>query len=72
MPVSKERLDALIKGFNFTSYYARSAKEEWQIEELRAAIECAIPWEELPTVTSSELFATIKSICSRSRTPAAC
>jgi len=61
VPVSKERLDELIKGFNFAGYYATSAKEGWQIGELRTAIERAIPWDELPTVTSSELFATMKS-----------
>jgi WD40 repeat protein/class 3 adenylate cyclase len=61
VPVSKERLDELIKQFDFAGYYATSAKEGWQIGELRAAIEQAIPWDELPTVTSSELFATIKS-----------
>ncbi|MBV8935652.1 MAG: hypothetical protein JO095_07595 [Alphaproteobacteria bacterium] len=61
VPVSKERLDALIKEFDFAGYYATSAKEGWQIDDLRAAIERAIPWNELPTVTSSELFAMIKS-----------
>ena len=61
VPVSKERLDELIREFSFAGYYATSAKEGWQIGELRAAIEQAIPWDELPTVTSSELFATIKS-----------
>jgi class 3 adenylate cyclase len=61
VPVSKQRLDTLIKEFDFAGYYATSAKEGWQIEELRAAIERAIRWDELPTVTSSELFATIKS-----------
>ena len=61
VPVSKERLDALIKEFDFAAYYATSAKEGWLVEELRAAIERAIPWHELPTVNSSELFATIKS-----------
>jgi class 3 adenylate cyclase len=61
VPVSKERLDELIKEFDFAGYYATSAKEGWQIDELRAAIERAIPWDELPTVTSSELFSTIKS-----------
>ena len=59
--VSKERLDTLIKEFDFAAYYATSAKEGWQVDELRVAIERAIPWDELPTVTSSELFATIKS-----------
>jgi class 3 adenylate cyclase/GTPase SAR1 family protein len=61
LPVSKERLDELIKELDFAGYFATSAKERWQIDELRAAIERAIPWDELPTVTSSELFATIKS-----------
>ena len=61
VPVSKERLDELIKEFDFGGHYATSAKEGWQIDELRTAIERAIPWDELPTVTSSELFATIKS-----------
>jgi hypothetical protein len=36
VPVSKERLDALIKEFNFAGYYATSAKQDWQIAELRA------------------------------------
>jgi len=61
VPVSKERLDALIQQFNFSAYYTTSAKEGWQIDELRAAVEQAIPWDDLPTVTSSELFSTIKS-----------
>jgi WD40 repeat protein/class 3 adenylate cyclase/GTPase SAR1 family protein len=61
VPVSKERLDALLREYNFSGYYATSAKEGWQVSELRAAIEQAIPWDDLPTVTSSELFATIKS-----------
>jgi hypothetical protein len=61
VPVSRERLDALVKEFDFAGYFATSAKEGWRIGELRAAIESAIPWDELPTVTSSELFATIKS-----------
>ena len=53
VPVSKERLDALVKEFDFAGYFATSAKEGWRIGELRAAIESAIPWDELPTVTSS-------------------
>ena len=61
VPVSRERLDAFVRDFNFSGYYATSAKEGWQIDELRAAIEHSIPWDQLPTVTSSALFATIKS-----------
>ena len=41
VPVSKERLDALVREFNFAGYYATSAKEGWRIGELRAAIERA-------------------------------
>ena len=72
VPVSKERLDALIKEFDFAAYYATSAKEGWQVEELRAAIERANSRGQLPTVTSSALFATIKSSLLDVRTPAAC
>jgi len=61
VPVSKDRLDELIKDLDFAGYFATSAKEGWQIDELRTAIERAIPWDELPTVTSSELFVTIKT-----------
>jgi len=59
--VSKERLQALISEFNFDGYFETSAKEGWEIQELRAAMEQAIAWEQLPEVSSSQLFADIKS-----------
>jgi class 3 adenylate cyclase/GTPase SAR1 family protein len=59
--VSKERLDALLKESGFDRYFETSAKEGWQIRELRGAIEQAIPWEVLPEVLSSNLFADIKA-----------
>jgi GTPase SAR1 family protein len=59
--VSKERLDALLKEFEFDGYFETSAKEGWQIKELRQAIAQGIPWEHLPEVSSSILFANIKS-----------
>ncbi|HWT03300.1 MAG TPA: adenylate/guanylate cyclase domain-containing protein [Pyrinomonadaceae bacterium] len=59
--VSRERLDALIKEFGFDGYFETSAKEGWQVKELREAIEQSIPWEALPEVTSSVLFADIKA-----------
>jgi WD40 repeat protein/class 3 adenylate cyclase/GTPase SAR1 family protein len=59
--VSKERLDALLKEFEFDGYFETSAKEGWQIKELRQAIEEGIPWNDLPEVSSSVLFADIKS-----------
>jgi len=30
VPVSKERLDALVKEFDFAGYFATSAKEGWR------------------------------------------
>jgi class 3 adenylate cyclase/GTPase SAR1 family protein len=59
--VSKERLDALLKEFGFDGYFETSAKEGWQIKELRQAIAQGIPWDDLPEVSSSILFANIKS-----------
>ena len=59
--VSKERLESVVKEFGFDGYFETSAKEGWQIQELRAAIETAIPWDDLPVVTSEELFARIKA-----------
>jgi WD40 repeat protein/class 3 adenylate cyclase len=59
--VSKERLDKVLKEFEFDGYFETSAKIGRQIKELRQAIEEAIPWEELPEVSSSTLFADIKA-----------
>ena len=59
--VSQERLDALIKDSGFDAYFETSAKEGWQIKELRLAIQQAIPWEALPEVSSSVLFTEIKA-----------
>jgi WD40 repeat protein/class 3 adenylate cyclase len=59
--IGEERLQAILKDFGFDGYFKTSAKEGWQIEKLRKAIEQAIPWEYLPEVSSSQLFADIKS-----------
>ncbi len=59
--VSKERLEGLLKEFGFDGYFETSAREGWQIEELRQAIEQAIAWDVLPKVSSSVLFADIKA-----------
>jgi WD40 repeat protein/GTPase SAR1 family protein len=59
--IGEERLQAVLKEFGFESYFKTSAKEGWQVKELRAAIEQAISWENLPEVSSSQLFADIKS-----------
>jgi GTPase SAR1 family protein len=59
--VSKERIDGIVREFGIDGYFATSAKEGWQIAELRTAIENGINWAELPVVTSTTLFAAIKS-----------
>jgi WD40 repeat protein/class 3 adenylate cyclase len=59
--VSKERIQALLAEFQFDGYFETSAKEGWDIERLRDALEQAIAWEQLPEVSSSQLFADIKS-----------
>jgi GTPase SAR1 family protein len=59
--IGEERMHSILKEYGFDGYFKTSAKEGWQIKELRAAIEKAIPWEELPEVSSSQLFADIKS-----------
>ena len=59
--VSRERLDAWLRESEFDGYFQTSAKEGWQIRELREAIEQAIPWELLEEVDSSDLFADIKA-----------
>lgn len=58
--VSKERIAALKEEFQFDRYFETSSKEGWQIEELRKAISDSIPWDDLPVVTSEELFVRIK------------
>lgn len=59
--IGDDRLQVILKEFGFDGYFKTSAKEGWEIPELRTAIEQAIPWEELPEVSSSKLFGDIKS-----------
>lgn len=59
--VSRKRLEELLREFGFDGYFETSAKEGWQIKELRQAIIDSIDWDALPEVTSSVLFANIKT-----------
>lgn len=59
--ISEDRLQSILKEFDFDGYFKTSAKEGWNVKELRAAIEQAIAWEDLPEVSSSQLFADIKT-----------
>ena len=59
--VSDERIAEVVAEFGFREYLATSAKEDWGIAELRAAVLAAIDWTRIPVVTSSALFAAAKS-----------
>lgn len=59
--IGEERLQAILKDFGFDGYFKTSAKEGWAISELRGAIERAISWDQLPKVSSTQLFTAIKA-----------
>jgi len=58
--VSKQRIKAMIDDLGLNGFFETSAKEGWQIAELKDAIGGAIPWDALPMVSSSALFEEIK------------
>ncbi|HTD82928.1 MAG TPA: adenylate/guanylate cyclase domain-containing protein [Gemmatimonadaceae bacterium] len=63
--VSKARIKAFCVEFGFDGYFETSAKEGWQIDDLRTAVKSAIPWPYLPVVSSERLFAEIKAFLLR-------
>ena len=58
--ISTERMNALMAQYGFDAHFQTSAKENIQIDTLRVAIEEAIDWEELPSVSSTRLIQAIK------------
>jgi GTPase SAR1 family protein len=60
VPVSRERVQAMIDDLGLDGFFETSAKEGWQITELTDAIKGAIDWDALPMVSSSALFDSIK------------
>jgi hypothetical protein len=58
--ISAGRIQAVLDKFGFAGYFNTSAKEGYNIDQLRRAIQEAINWAELPRVLSSELFYVIK------------
>jgi WD40 repeat protein len=58
--VSRERIQAMIDNLGLDGFFETSAKEGWQITELKTAIRDAITWDALPMVSSSVLFDSIK------------
>jgi len=58
---SPERIEALIRDFEFDAYFETSAKEGRNIAGLAGAIRDAINWEALPRVSAPELFQRFKT-----------
>jgi WD40 repeat protein/GTPase SAR1 family protein len=59
--VSDKRIADLQQKFNFERYFQTSAKTGREIAELKKAITDAIVWDELPGISSTQLFQKIKS-----------
>jgi WD40 repeat protein len=58
--VSDERIRTFMREHDFADFFRTSAREGWQIAALKVAVAQAIRWEELPKVSSNELFQEIK------------
>ena len=58
---SPDRIESVRRELHFDAYFETSAKEGWKIKELGDAIRRGINWRDLPTVSSTELFQSIKS-----------
>jgi serine/threonine protein kinase/GTPase SAR1 family protein len=59
--VSRGRIDDIVQKAGFDAYFETSAKEGTNVAELCNAIDDAIDWEQLPKVTSTELFQRIRT-----------
>jgi small GTP-binding protein len=59
--VSRARIEAIKKQHGFDHFIETSAKEGWNIDELKTLICDAVDWEQLPRIASNTLFETIKS-----------
>lgn len=59
--VSDERISEALTEFGFEAYIETSAKNDRGIEDLQEAISSRIDWPELPKVSSTGLFESIKS-----------
>lgn len=58
--LSRARFDSLVEEMGFNGHIETSAREGWKIDELIAAIGDGIDWDNLPFVSSNDLFQQIK------------
>lgn len=66
-PVGTERLDKFMQEYHLAAYFQTSAKDDWGVSDLRDHIHSAIPWSDLPRVSSTKLFADIRTFLSSER-----
>jgi len=59
--VSRSRVDEVLRELELDGFFETSAKEGSNIAELATAIRNAISWDELPRVSSNDLFQRIKT-----------
>ena len=65
LPASLERINAFAQEHGFTDVFQTSAKTGDGCAELLAAIKKAIPWDDLPVVSSSEVLADLREFIAR-------
>lgn len=59
--VSEKRIEHVLKELQLDGYFKTSAKEGWGIQQLIDAIKSSIKWENLPQISSTKLFQSIKT-----------
>lgn len=60
IPVTRERIEAMVAELGMDGFFETSAKEGWQVTDLAEAIRDGIDWDRLPMVSSNALFESIK------------
>lgn len=60
VPIGRFKLKKFMAETGIELHVETSAKEGWGVEDLRDVIHDSIPWDDLPRVTSPELFKCIK------------
>ena len=57
---SADQIQIIRKRFGFADYFETSAAEPRGIDELRAAISDAVPWDRIPTLTAPRVFRQVR------------
>jgi len=60
LPAGADRIDAFVRENGFAGFFATSAKSGQGCDELLQAIRQAIPWEDLPSVSSPEVLRKLR------------